>query len=239
MTQNFKNAKIYKISNDYNDMIYIGATCDTLIKRFSQHKLSSKREKYMHMPLYKLINEIGFERFRIDLIENYSCADKYELRQKEGFYIREMGTLNMRIECRSKKEWANNNKDKIKGHQQLYKELNIDKIKAYKKNYRDDNKEKIKDYQQLYHEQNKDKIKNSQKKYYLNNIDKMKEYEKNYRDNNKEKIKDYQQLYKEQNKDKISEKKKIKYTCVCGSCLRLSDKNRHEKTIKHTNFIIL
>ena len=34
----FKKGKIYKITNDYNDDVYVGSTCDTLIKRFSYHK---------------------------------------------------------------------------------------------------------------------------------------------------------------------------------------------------------
>ena len=34
----FQKGKIYIITNDYNDEIYIGSTCDTLVKRFSAHK---------------------------------------------------------------------------------------------------------------------------------------------------------------------------------------------------------
>ena len=30
------------------------------------------------------MNEIGFERFRIELIENYPSQDKYQLIQREG-----------------------------------------------------------------------------------------------------------------------------------------------------------
>jgi predicted GIY-YIG superfamily endonuclease len=38
MSQDFNKGKIYKITNDYNDDIYIGSTCDTLNRRFSNHK---------------------------------------------------------------------------------------------------------------------------------------------------------------------------------------------------------
>ncbi len=47
------------------------------------------------------MNEIGFDRFRIQLIEDYPCSDKYELRQREGYWIRQMGTLNMKVAGRT------------------------------------------------------------------------------------------------------------------------------------------
>ena len=105
MSQDFGKGKIYKITNDYNDDIYIGSTCDLLTKRFSKHKNDSKNEKKKNSPIYKLMNEIGYERFRIELIENYPCQDKYQLIQREGHYIRELGTLNKRIEGRSQEEY--------------------------------------------------------------------------------------------------------------------------------------
>lgn len=92
MPQNFTNAKIYKITNDYNDDVYIGSTCNTLIKRFSEHKQKCKTE--MHLPLYKLMNEIGTERFRIDLLEAWEAIDKQDITIKEAKYIRVYSTLN-------------------------------------------------------------------------------------------------------------------------------------------------
>ena len=94
MSQDFGKGKIYKITNDYNDEVYVGSTCDLLTKRFSNHKHSLNNTKKKNRPLYKLMNEIGFERFRIELIEEYPCQDKYQLRQREGHFIREIGTLN-------------------------------------------------------------------------------------------------------------------------------------------------
>ena len=48
---------------------------------------------------------------------------------------------------------------------------------------------------------------------------------KEYIEDNKEKIKEY------------SEKNKVKITCICGSCFRKVDKNRHERTKKHQSFL--
>jgi len=103
MSQNFKNAKIYKITNDYNNDIYVGSTCNTLIRRFSVHKCDAR--KHNDRALYNLINEIGESRFRIELIEDYPCEDKYQLRQREGYFIRLFGTLNMKIAGRTDQEY--------------------------------------------------------------------------------------------------------------------------------------
>ena len=44
MSQDLGKGKIYKITNDYNDDVYVGSTCDTLIKRFSVHKYNSRND---------------------------------------------------------------------------------------------------------------------------------------------------------------------------------------------------
>ena len=129
MVQDFKKGKIYKITNDYNDDIYVGSTCDTLVRRFSNHKSESKKEKSQNISIYKLMNEIGFERFRIQLIEDYPSEDLYQLRQREGYWIRQLGTLNLKIAGRESEE--------------------------YHKDYYEKNKEVIKEKAQIFYENNK------------------------------------------------------------------------------------
>ena len=63
MKVDYTQGKIYKITNDYNDDVYIGSTCDNLSK--SYHKTHSKIEKNQNRPIYKLMNEIGYDCFRI------------------------------------------------------------------------------------------------------------------------------------------------------------------------------
>jgi hypothetical protein len=128
MKVDYSQAKIYKITNDYNNDIYVGSTCDTLVKRFSYHKADAIHKQKLHKPLYKLINEIGFERFRIELIENVLCNDLYELRQKEGKYIREFGTLNVQMAGRTIKEYKEEFKEEIKIKDKIYYEKNKEVI---------------------------------------------------------------------------------------------------------------
>ena len=114
MKVDYSKGKIYKITNDFNNDIYVGSSCDTLIKRFSYHKKDSKKEKNKGHPFYTLMNEIGHTRFRIQLIEDYPCEDKYQLRQKEGEYIRQMGPLNKYIAGRTITEYRQDNIEMIR-----------------------------------------------------------------------------------------------------------------------------
>ncbi len=99
MKIDYSKGKIYKITNDYNDHVYIGSTCDTLSKNFSKHKSQCGSEDRLHYPLYNMMNNIGFERFRIELICDYPCEDKYQLCQKKSEYIRHYEkTLNLQGE---------------------------------------------------------------------------------------------------------------------------------------------
>ena len=57
------------------------------------------------------MREIGVDRFRIQLLEEYPCEDKYQLRQREGYYIRQIGTLNQIVAGRTHKEYYEENKE--------------------------------------------------------------------------------------------------------------------------------
>jgi hypothetical protein len=243
MSRDFSKGKIYKITNDYNDDVYVGSTCDTLGRRFSRHKADMKREKCKNRKLFMLMNEIGFERFRIQLIIDYPCEDQYQLGQKEGEYIRLIGTLNKRIEGRTKKEYYENNKDKVKEYYennkdkvQEYRENNKYIIKEVKKEYYETNKDDIKEKQKIYYHNNKDKI----KEYIENNKEKIKEAKKEYYENNKGNAKEYYENNKDNakeyyvnNKDKLL--KNIK--CVCGCDVVKCNLNRHMRSQKHLNVV--
>ena len=163
MSQDFSKGKIYKITNDYNDDIYVGSTCDTLVRRFTCHKSNSKNINKQSTPLYKLINEIGFDRFRIQLICDYPCEDKYQLRQKEGEYIRELGTLNQQIAGRNMKIYYVENKEKLTEQKKDYYENHKEMVLKYVKEYRIKNKDQIKENRQKYRQENKEKISKNKK----------------------------------------------------------------------------
>jgi hypothetical protein len=196
MGQNFQNAKVYKITNDYNNDIYVGSTCNTLIKRFSYHKNDCKKERVQNMPLYALMKQIGFQRFRIQLIENVECEDKYMLRQREGHWIRAIGTLNMKIEGRTEKEWRKDNVEKLKMYDA--KRDQSEQRKEYKKTYREDNQEYFKLKNKEWCQNNKEaRSQYSHEK--RNNIENIKELDKA---NNAKRKEYFKQRYIKQKEEK-------------------------------------
>ena len=96
----YSKGKIYKILNTIDDEIYVGSTIENLGQRMSKHRANMKLTP--HLNLYKHMHELDVENFYIELIEIYPCNDVYELRAREGYYIREIGTLNMLIAGRTK-----------------------------------------------------------------------------------------------------------------------------------------
>ena len=53
----------------------------------------------------------------------------------------------------------------------------------------------------------------------------------------KEQKKENDREYREKNRDILREKAREKFTCECGTTLRKSDKARHNRSIKHQNYI--
>ena len=102
VTIDYKNGKIYKILNDVNDMIYIGSTTQTLSRRLSQHKRKADDTRF-----HTALKELGADRFRILLIELFSCTCKAELEAREYAVMNEMPTeqlYNTRIDGKHSEE---------------------------------------------------------------------------------------------------------------------------------------
>ena len=113
----YNNGKIYTIRcKEDNNLIYVGSTVQPLYKRWHQHKLKYNKEndKEYNKLLYIKMREIGIDSFYIELYENLKCDNIEQLLKHEGEVIREIGTLNKKIEGRTQKEYRENNKDKIK-----------------------------------------------------------------------------------------------------------------------------
>ena len=143
----YQQGKIYTIRYRTDDtMIYVGSTIQPLYKRLYKHKNSSKKEP--ERLIYKTINN-DWDNWYIELHSLYPCSCKEELCKREGEVIREIGTLNSYVPCRTGKErYAENyNNKKIKelerGSKYYYE--NKDIKDEYWKTYRENNKDKIKE----------------------------------------------------------------------------------------------
>ena len=147
----YQNSKIYAIRNTIDNDIYIGSTTTSLCQRMTKHRSAAKTRPSMQKVTAKM-NELGVDNFYIELIENFPCENVELLRKREGELIRELGTLNSRIERRTSKEWREENKDIRKEK----REKNRDEILKYKKEYREKNRETINKKRMEFYEKNKD-----------------------------------------------------------------------------------
>ena len=119
-------AKIYKLIDNTNQNVYIGSTCIPLKYRLSQHKSDYNRFlKGIHNNV-KSFEIIKNDDYKIELIEICNIKTKQELLQRERYFIENSSCLNKTIPGRSRREYKDDNKDKIKEYYIANKdEINI------------------------------------------------------------------------------------------------------------------
>ena len=88
---NYARSKIYRIYSDLDELEgqeYIGSTAEpTLARRMGKHRADAKSGKTSR--LWSTMRQLGIENFYIELVEQYPCNSKDELRQRENQVIRE------------------------------------------------------------------------------------------------------------------------------------------------------
>ena len=168
----YQNGKIYTIRSRIDDtLIYVGSTIQSLANRWGEHKLHSRAEKCQNILIYKTINN-NWEDWYIELYEEYPCDNKEQLNRREGEIIRLIGTLNSRIEGRTKQEYYQNHREKIIEAVRLYSINNNEERKEYRQNHR----EKINERKKIYREEHKEEISAKRIAYYNEVQSKNKEY---------------------------------------------------------------
>ena len=139
----YSKAKIYKVVNDVNDDIYIGATCQSLSKRMAEHRISMRSKRDKHIKLYQKMNEIGVEHFKILLIAETPCDNVEQLRAIEGEYIKELGTLNSQVAGRTSSDYCKEFKERYYPTKKIYRENNRDILNEKNREYYNTKKEEI------------------------------------------------------------------------------------------------
>lgn len=99
----YEAGKIYKIVG--SGLTYYGSTKDTLEVRLGNHKC------YNNKCSSKQIIDLG--DYEMILIELYPCNSRLELETREGYYIKNNECINKVIAGRTKKDYYNNNINKI------------------------------------------------------------------------------------------------------------------------------
>ena len=75
---------IYKLTNKYNNKVYIGLTTSTLERRLVQHHYESRHN--VDRPLYRAMRKYGEDAFLAEVIDTASSLD--ELKEKEKYWIK-------------------------------------------------------------------------------------------------------------------------------------------------------
>ena len=145
----YQNGKIYAVKNNITDEVYIGSTVVRLSRRMVQHRSDAKMYPDK-MPLTGKINEIGIEHFYIELVEDYPCKNKEHLNKREGELIRELATINKRVEQRTPTEIAKQRRE--------YREKHHDHFLECRREWAEKNREKLREQNRAQKAKNKDKI---------------------------------------------------------------------------------
>lgn len=145
--KSYQNGKIYKIWSVCGDKVYIGSTTKKyLSQRMDSHRSQYKRwksGKTNKTTSFELFDEYGIENCKMELIELSPCNTNDELTARESHYIRTLDCVNKYIPQRTKKEYNEDNKDKLSDKMKQYREDNKDKISEQNKQYYEDNKDKL------------------------------------------------------------------------------------------------
>ena len=92
---NYKNGVIYALHCEGH--VYYGSTTVGLQHRYRQHKCRSNES------ISRKLFEIG-EKVEIDLLEKFPCASKYDLEERERWYILNFSCINIRVPNRTIEE---------------------------------------------------------------------------------------------------------------------------------------
>jgi hypothetical protein len=179
----YNEGKIYKITSDHTNRIYIGSTTKNLNDRITTHKSYYNKWKdnktRQYCSSYKLYN-LGDIKY--ELLELYKCNNKKELLEREAYYIKQNYNLVV-----NKNKPILSEEEKIENKKQMIE---------YKKEYYEKNKELYKEY----YEKNKQQLNEYKKEYYAKNKERIYQQQKVYRAKNKERINELLRKYRAEKK---------------------------------------
>jgi hypothetical protein len=201
----YSKSKIYKLQCE-DGHFYIGSTANELRKRFQDHKSHSKTR---NSRVYTHINELGWDKVRIVLIEDFCCENREQLVRKEDEHIRthkdNQLCLNTYVAVMIEEDIAAYHKAYNEAHKEdkkAYYEAHKEDLSAYQKKYRETHKEEL----SAYYEAHKEVIAAKEKAYYEANKEDILAKSKTYYEANKEelsaKAKARREAHKKQNESK-------------------------------------
>lgn len=146
----YKNGKVYKITDLNYTKQYIGSTTQPLYKRLSSHK-SQYKTKNQYTTCHNIFDEFGIDNCIIILIEECLCENREQLLMREAYYIKNEKCVNKCLSYISNED----QKTKYKDYQKEFRKNNPEKIKLYKEQHKEEAKETRKKYDVLHKEERK------------------------------------------------------------------------------------
>ena len=154
------NGQIYKICSNHPEItdIYVGSTEQKLGRRMASHRNVYKRylkNLATNISIFESFTKYGVDKFHIELIENFPCNTKTELKSRENHFIRELQCVN---KYRAYTSADDKKKEQVERSRQ-YRLLNKESIRDKKKQEYQDNKEKHREKCKKYREENSEELK--------------------------------------------------------------------------------
>jgi hypothetical protein len=214
----YDRSKIYKLACD-DGHYYYGSTIAELKSRLHGHKDSSKT---MTSRVYTHINSIGWDRVQIELVEEFSCANRTEIRMKENEYIATskddplcLNTLPSYASDEQKQQRSANyyetNKATILERNRKYAETHKESVAEIRKEYYEKNKEDLQAKHNEYIAKNADAIKAQRKEFYEQNKKRLCAEKRARRAADPEAAKIKMKDYREKNRERINAQKRKDY----------------------------
>lgn len=172
----YSKSKIYKLQCE-DGHFYIGSTATELRYRFAKHKQTHSKAQ-PNTRAYKHINELGWDKVRVILVEEVVCENKQQLLQIEDKHIQ---SEHQNILCLNtfrafttdeekklqEKEWRDSHTSELIEYRKTRYDINKQEDNARSKKYRDTHKEEVSSYLKSYYEKNREKLLAYQKAYKL------------------------------------------------------------------------
>ncbi len=145
MENKYIRGAIYKIVDSGNNKAYYGSTINKLNSRFKGHKREYKYWKAGKLKTktssFIIFDEFGVDNCTIELILEYPCNSRTELKKKEGEYIKNNECVNKLIAGRTKKEYYNECRARVR----KIKDLTNDPVKERRRQYHKEYSARVKE----------------------------------------------------------------------------------------------
>ena len=169
MTNKLINGKIYKLTTNNTDDIYIGSTTKCIEERLRQH-IKDYNTYINGFKSYYLssYNVVRHDDVKTELLYDGMFNSRAEMLEMEGEFIRTTPhCINKEIAGRSHKQYLEEHKEQIETKRKEYYQKNRESILEKKKEYGIKNREHKIEYLRDYYQKNKEQLNDKAKQIFV------------------------------------------------------------------------